>query len=238
MDWLLSLAWLLSVLFGQWTPKVAEIWIERGWTYSGEGNQDQAIEAFSKAVRLDPKNWSGYAGRGHAYLHKGDWQCVVVDYSEALRLLPKSAEPFERARILSERGNAYFAPDAAPRLTDQDEVIRLVPTAGGNYFDRAQTHVRRKDYQRALADFTHAIRLEPSFVFAYTCRAGVYEELLDYQRAAKDLREAARCDPQDMFDTHMSLAWMLATCPDAGVRDGRDALRHARKACRGEGWEG
>lgn len=232
MDWLLGLAWLLAVFFGSWIPKDAESWIERGRDYAAKGNDDRAIEAFNKAVRLDPKNAAGYEARDDTSLRKGEFERAVADYNEALQLLPKGAEPSERARILSQRGVAYcFAEDYDRALADQDEVIRLDRKSAVNYFDRAATYLNRKDYPRALADYTQAIRLEPAFVFAYTSRASVYEKLQDYQRAVADLREAVHCDPQDIFDTHLELAWLLATCPDAEIRDGRDAVKYARKAC-------
>jgi tetratricopeptide (TPR) repeat protein len=98
---------------------------------------------------------------------------------------------------------------------------------------------RRKDYRRALADFTQTILLEPQFDLAYTSRAGVYRELKDYRRAVADLREAARLDVQGLSGTHLTLAWFLTltTCPDAQIRDGREAVAIARKVCKEEGWK-
>jgi tetratricopeptide (TPR) repeat protein len=52
----------------------------------------------------------------------------------------------------------------------------------------------------------------------------------DYARAAADLKEVIRLDPRDA-DAYESLAWLLATCPDEHVRDGRKAVEYAGTAC-------
>lgn len=238
MDWILHLAWILPVFLGPWIPKDFDILIGHGRAYAIEENYDLAIEAFTKAVRLDPKSPTGYERRGDAFLLKGDSERAVADYSEALRLLPKDAKPDDRGRLLSQRGVAYsFAENYDRALADQDELIRLDPKSAMNYFDRGQTYFSRKDYQRALADFTQVIRLEPQFALAYTSRSGVYQKLNDYRHAVADLREAARLDSQDLFDLHLSLAWLLSTCPDAEIRDGREAVKLARKVCKAERWK-
>lgn len=52
-----------------------------------------------------------------------------------------------------------------------------------------------------------------------------------YSRALASYEEALRLDPED-FDALNELAWLLATCPDAGIRDGRRAVELASRACR------
>lgn len=238
MDWILHFAWMLPVFLGPWIPKDFDIWIGHGHAYSVEENFERAIEAFTKAVRLDPKNPTGYEERGDAYLHKGDSERAVADYSEALRLLPKDAKSDDRGRLLSQRGVAYSRAENYDRaLADQDEVIRLDPKSAMNFFDRGQTYFSRKDYQRALTDYTQVIRLEPQFALAYTSRSAVYQKLNDYRHAVADVRAAANLDPQDLVDSHLSLAWLLSTCPDAEIRDGREAVKLARKVCKAERWK-
>lgn len=48
--------------------------------------------------------------------------------------------------------------------------------------------------------------------------------------ALTQYREAVRLDP-NMPDYANDLAWLLATCPQAEVRDGKEAVRLAEQAC-------
>ena len=52
-----------------------------------------------------------------------------------------------------------------------------------------------------------------------------------YSRALASYEEALRLDPENS-DALNELAWLLATCPDAGIRDGRRAVELASRACR------
>src|SRR5262249_51189985 len=58
----------------------------------------------------------------------------------------------------------------------------------------------------------------------------------DYEKAAADFQVAVRLDPKNA-DAHADLAWLLATCPQAKVRDGQKAVEHARKACELTAWK-
>jgi tetratricopeptide (TPR) repeat protein len=60
-----------------------------------------------------------------------------------------------------------------------------------------------------------------------------WADLGRYSRALASYEEALRLDPED-FDALNELAWHLATCPDAGIRDGRRAVELASRACQSD----
>jgi hypothetical protein len=49
-------------------------------------------------------------------------------------------------------------------------------------------------------------------------------------------REALKADPEDDF-IYDKIAWIEATCPDAALRNGNDAVKNATKACELTDWE-
>ncbi|HID21167.1 MAG TPA: hypothetical protein EYP14_02040, partial [Planctomycetaceae bacterium] len=63
----------------------------------------------------------------------------------------------------------------------------------------------------------------------------LYAEALDFPRALRCYRQAATLAP-DQPEPHARLAWLLATCPDEGIRDAEEALREAQQACRLTGY--
>jgi hypothetical protein len=57
-----------------------------------------------------------------------------------------------------------------------------------------------------------------------------------YDKALADIDGAIRIDPRNA-QAHNSRAWLLATCPDAKYRDGKQAVASATRACELTEWK-
>jgi tetratricopeptide (TPR) repeat protein len=80
------------------------------------------------------------------------------------------------------------------------------------------------------------IELNPRFSPAYSERGGGRSAKGDVEGALVDYNKAIELDPGNS-DAYNSLAWLLATCPRATVRNGARAIENARKACELTGWK-
>jgi tetratricopeptide (TPR) repeat protein len=96
--------------------------------------------------------------------------------------------------------------------------------------DRGNAALDQHDYDTAVAEFTEAIRHDPESDAAYHNRAHAYASKKDYARAIPDYNESIRLAPEDP-ESYTDLAWLLATCPDANLRDGKRAVGLATRAC-------
>src|SRR5262249_8574963 len=103
-----------------------------------------------------------------------------------------------------------------------------------NYFDaylnRGRAYYFRKDYDRALADLNQAIRLDGAKDIAYVYRGLTFDKTKVYAKASADYCTAIRLNP-DSYYGYDNLGWLLATCPDARERNGKQAVLDATKAC-------
>jgi len=80
--------------------------------------------------------------------------------------------------------------------------------------------------ERALALLNEALQLEPQHAPALAARAELHEKRGLWQEALADWRSALERAPRHPGWTRR-LAWLLATCPEAGRRDAAEALRLA-----------
>ena len=62
------------------------------------------------------------------------------------------------------------------------------------YYDRALAYAKKRDFDKAVADYTEAIRLKPDLAEAYWGRGNVFEKQRDHLRAIGDYN---RRDPAE-----------------------------------------
>ena len=82
----------------------------------------------------------------------------------------------------------------------------------------------------AVVHFRKAVQVNPNDATAHNNLGATLRDLGQFKEAVVHYRHAIRLDPGYAI-TYDSLAWILATCKDASVRDGAEAVRLARIAC-------
>jgi tetratricopeptide (TPR) repeat protein len=80
------------------------------------------------------------------------------------------------------------------------------------------------------------IRITPKDANEYAIRGSAYFARGNYKKALSDLEKALRFSPNS--DNAMdSLALLKATCPEAALRDGKEAIRMSMRACELTKWK-
>jgi cytochrome c-type biogenesis protein CcmH/NrfG len=77
---------------------------------------------------------------------------------------------------------------------------------------------------------------DPKDAKGYVERGDDYVDQGEYDKAVADYKEAMRLAPEEA-EAYNSLAWLLATCTEDRVRDGKKAVELATKACELSKWE-
>jgi serine/threonine-protein kinase len=196
-----------------------------------ENDQDRAaIDTLTRALDRHPDYLDALELRGLLYLLDGQSAQAFADLSRALQLDPESVSAHG---LRGEASRQLGMHDEA--IKDFDEAIRLNPDARPSYVSRGLTYFDRGDYARATADFTIALRLKET-VLVYNKRAACHYFRANYSRAIADHTAACNLEPED-DGTCNYLAWILATCPVASLRNGRRAVELAKKACERSEWK-
>ena len=130
----------------------ARAWFSIGYLYSEKGDLEKSMDAYTKAIRLNPNNFKAYYNRGIVKSYLDQHEAAIVDYDQAIRLNPALAD------LYTNRGNAknkLGQYEAA--IADYDQAIRLNPNNPLAYNNRGNTkralgriNEAREDYQQAL----------------------------------------------------------------------------------------
>lgn len=198
------------------TPRPAEV----------EACIAKAIGDTSEAIRIDPKYAFAFWTRAMLWESKGDFDQAIADYSEAIRLEPGTAYYISRAEAWRTKH------DYDKAIVDYSEAIRLNSAETWKlaqaYNGRGEVWLAEKQYQKAVDDITEAIRLNGHFASRGDRRAA-WRAMGKFQNILDDLKAFAQEKPERP-DAWRELAWFLATCPDAALRDGQQAIDFATKA--------
>src|SRR5262249_11067389 len=100
------------------------------------------------------------------------------------------------------------------------------------YRDRGNVGLVRKQYDKAVADYSKAIELDPTYAVPWLQRGRTWAAQQDYGKALADYEKAVAVAPQDASAAYLytNLALFRAGCPEARFRDGTKALAAAEKA--------
>jgi len=113
---------------------------------------------------------------------------------------------------------------------DFTRAIEVNPKSARAYYGRALARRRLGATRAALADATASLDRNARSVAALNLRAALRFRLADFGGALADHQAALELAPNDAA-TLNHVAWLRATCPQDDVRDGNEALQHARRAC-------
>lgn len=98
---------------------------------------------------------------------------------------------------------------------------------GRGYFqERGYCWERKKEYDKAIADYSEAIRLYPEYAGAYNNRGIVLQKKQEYDKAIADYNEAIRLDPKyALAYNNRGNAWHEKQEYDKAIADYNEAIR-------------
>jgi len=126
--------------------------------------------------------------------------------------------------------------DLDTAIADFTQAIQMYPKSAVAYNGRGLAYGKKGDFDKAIADFSQAVLLDPTDAPGFYNRALAYQNKGDYVNAIADNKQTIQLVPK-IPDGYNNLAWILATCPEASLRDGKKAVESATKACELSGWK-
>lgn len=206
---------------------------QRGEIFRLQDDIPKAIEQFSRVLQLQPGNLLALIHRGEAYLANKQYDEALADIEAVLKEAPGLAVAHGlRAQALASQ----------KRLPEAIKEMQLLADSEPNQLEYrmqlALYHLYNKQPQEAIAAYTKVIEAtsdgdeaaKSQRFMALRGRADAYLNVGDHKSALADFEEAIKIDPLDSGALN-NFAWVLATSPDDGVRDGQRAIALATQAC-------
>jgi Tfp pilus assembly protein PilF len=145
-------------------------------------------------------------------------------YRRALALKPELADAHNNfAALLARQGKIDEA------VAHFRQALAADPTRAGVHDNLGKILADRGEVDDALAHFREALEFHPDDAEAHYQMAVALDRRGQGGEAAVHYRQAVALRPKHS-DSHNDLAWLLATCPTAAVRNGAEAVAQAEQA--------
>ncbi len=204
----------------------ATAFLHRGIAQLQLNELGEAKADFEEAIRRGTKDGAVYVNLGNVLQRQNLLQEALANYSKGIELVPDMALPYvERSSILMEM-KQY--PEAA---ADAEKAITLEPTSPEAYNNRGVLLRSQEKYEAAILDYSKAIELFAKYPAAHANRGFALRQLGRYDEALVDFEKALAFDPLS-DEIANDAAWLLATCPDAKIRNPVRAIELAELACK------
>jgi tetratricopeptide (TPR) repeat protein len=191
-----------------------------------EGQVDEALAHFQKALEIQPDFAAAHNGLGNALFRKGQVAEAIAHFRRATSIQPGFAEAqFNLANALLQTKQVDEA------IAHFQKALALQPDQAGAHNNLANALLSKGQVDEAIAHFRLALQLQPNLAEAHNNLANALlqkgrdaEAVAHYQAAITVLPDNPRL--------LNNLAWVLATCPQASVRNGVRAVELAQEAVR------
>jgi protein O-mannosyl-transferase len=196
----------------------------RAWVFSSEEI------LLRDTLAKNPAAWAAHNDLGCLLAGQENYGQALSHFSASLASHPENAAAHVNlGQILSMQGKdtqaeAHFV-----------SALRLKPGHPEAHLRYAAMLARRGRERQALLHYRSALAANPAFQTRMEFSALLFQTG-DNREAVRQLEQVLMVQP-DWPEALNNLAWILSTCADAEVRDGRKAVGFARRACELTGFQ-
>jgi len=213
--------------------KALEIWPNQSKDHNNlgkalvqKGRIAEAMDHFQTALRVSPDDPDTESNIGAASLQQGDADGAISHLRRAVEKWPRHAQGHINL------GNALLQNREIDAAIAEYEKTLALP------FDHAESHysigtaLRQKgDVEEAIVHYRKALELRPDYANAHNNLANALRQQGRTAEAVHEYEAALKSEPDSILAAN-NLAWILATSPNASVRDGAKAVQLAQRANR------
>ena len=205
-------------------PDYAEAHNNLGYALTAAGRLDEAISHYRRAIESDPKYAHAYNNLGLALAMQGKLDEAIENFSKATELDPTySNAEANLGHALLEKNNVD---DAIEHL---QKALKLGPETAEIQNNLGVGLAQKGQISEAIPHFERALQIAPNMADAHYY-LGLALVMQGHGAAGlAHWRQALKSDP-DNLQALNDAAWLLATSPDAALRNGSGAIPLARHA--------
>ncbi|MGD0745899.1 MAG: tetratricopeptide repeat protein [Verrucomicrobiota bacterium] len=176
-----------------------------------------------------PAAWPAHNDLGIILANREEYPAAIDHFTASLRYNPDNSSAHSNYGHLLALQGKFEEAEAHFRAA-----LKIKPDSPETHQNFAEALARQGRNREAILHLQAAINYEPRFQPKTGPRlelAALFYQTGDSRQAVSQFRRVLLLNPDEVAALN-NLAWILATCPDDGVRDGNEAVQCAERACR------
>jgi tetratricopeptide (TPR) repeat protein len=195
-----------------------------GFILTQKGEVEEAMAQFQKALQLHPDYAQAHNNVGTALLQQGKVDEAMAQYQEALESDPDNAETrYNLGNALLQQGNVDGA------IAQYQKALQVNPDYAEAHNNLGNALFKYGDVDGAIAQYQKALRINPDYAEACYNLGDIFHQTGRTEEAIAYYQRALQINP-DYVEVQNNLARLLATCPEASLRNGNQAVELAQRA--------
>ena len=182
-------------------PHAAKNGILNGAFLFDQGKYDEAIQAFNKALEIDPKNADAWTRKGQALIKQEKYDDAVQAFDRSLEIDSKNA----RTWILEGTALLFYQDKYDKAVQAFDKALEIDPKNSMVWHFKGRTFINQEKYDEAIQAFNKALEIDPKNADAWTRKGQALIKQGKQNEALSALKTAVEIDPQNTND----IAWCL-----------------------------
>ena len=190
------------------------------------GQVDEAVTHYQKALEIEPRYAQAHNNLGIVLFQKGRVDEAIAHFQKALAIQPNNAEIYNNfGNALREKGEVDEA------LNCFQKAVAIAPDFAGAQENLGMILFQKGQLDEAIVHYQKAVAVQPvNAEFQYNLGYALFLKG-EARGAVAHYQKSLELQPQNAI-AGKNLAWILATCPEASVRNGRKAVELAEQAAR------
>jgi len=195
-----------------------------GTALLNQGRLEEASEQYHQALDKDPTFAEAHSNLGFLLTKQGRAAEAIEEYRKAIKLNPNRAEFYNNlGNLLVTQGRTTEAVEQLQKALEvEPDNAKVHYNLANIFFAQGQWDEAIEQYQQALKQMPDSIHAHYQLGLALQCRG-------ESAAAIAQLQKVVELDPNHVTAQN-NLAWLLATCPDASLRNGQKAVELAQQA--------
>jgi tetratricopeptide (TPR) repeat protein len=159
----------------------------------GQGDMEEAIASYQRAIELAPSNHEAYINLGNAYMRQDRFESAVPVYEQGVRCLPSDRDPVVLLGI------AYLKTRASEKAIQVfSKAVELDPNYAVSHQLLGHALVQSRYFQQTIPCFERALFLDPRNHEAHNGLGTALEGLGEFANADVAFRAALALQPESV----------------------------------------